>query len=75
MDELIKILEERHPDVDFRTHNELITEEILTSLDIVSLIAEISDVFDVRIPPLEIKPENFNSAAAIYALISRLADE
>jgi acyl carrier protein len=75
MEELIKILEQRHPDVDFTECDELITQNILTSLDIVSIIAEISDVFDVRIPPLEIRPENFNSAVAMYALITRLADE
>jgi acyl carrier protein len=75
MEELIKLLEKRHPEINFRTHNELIDKNVLNSLDIVSVIAEISDVFDVIIPPLEIIPENFNSAAALYALISRLSDD
>jgi len=75
MEELIKLLEARRPDIDFRANNALIDDGLLNSFDIVSIIAEIGDVFDVIIPPLEITPENFNSAEALYALISRLEDE
>ena len=75
MEELIEILTDLHPDVDFATKEGLIDERILDSLDIVSLISEIDDHFDVAIPAEEIVPENFNSAEAIYALISRLEDE
>ncbi|MBO4452842.1 MAG: acyl carrier protein, partial [Clostridia bacterium] len=53
----------------------LADDRILDSLDIVSLISEIDDHFDVVIPPEEIIPENFNSASALYDLICRLADE
>lgn len=75
MDELLKILHEIEPDVDFSTRRNLIDDRILDSLDIVSLISEISDRFDVTIPPQEIVPENFNSAKAIYDLIVRLDEE
>ena len=75
MEELIEILTDLHPDVDFATKEGLIDERILDSLDIVSLISEIDDHFDVAIPAEEIVPENFNSAEAIYALIRRLEDE
>ena len=47
----------------------------MDSLDIVSLISEIDDRFDVVIPPEEIVPENFNSAKALWALICRLDEE
>ena len=75
MDELLEILTRMHPEVDFASHTALIDECVLSSFDIVSLIAEINDVFEVRVPPLDIVPENFNSAAALYALISRLTGE
>lgn len=75
MDDLIKILTEMHPDVDFRNHNGLIDQAVLDSFNIVALVAEIDDVFDVRIPPLEIIPEHFNSADALYKLIVRLQGE
>ena len=75
MDQLIKILKGLHPDVDFRTHSRLIDGKVLDSFDIVTLIAEINDEFDVVIPVEDIVPENFNSAKALYALIERLLDE
>ena len=53
----------------------MIDDGIIDSFDIVSIISEVNDVFDVVIPPEEIAPENFNSAQALYELIERLADE
>ena len=75
MNELIEILSELHGDVDFATEEGLIENGILNSLDIVSLITEISDRFDVQIPAEEILPENFDSATALWALISRLDED
>ena len=75
MDELLEILNELHPEVDYETCDTLVDDKILDSFDIVSLITEISDTFDVKIPASEIIPENFNSAEALYALIERLMDE
>lgn len=72
MEKLLEILSELHDDVDFETEEGLVDDGILDSLDIVSLVTEIDSEFDVRIPPEEIIPENFNSAAALWALISRL---
>ena len=56
MDELLEILNELHPEVDFETCDTLIDDKILDSFDIVSLITEVSDAFDVRIPASEIIP-------------------
>ena len=75
MNELLDILSELHPEVDFEVEDCLIDDGILDSFDIVSIIAEINDEFDVVIPAEEIVPENFNSAEALYALVQRLADE
>ena len=74
MDELLEILEELHPDVDFTAQERLVDDKILDSFDIVALISEINDRFDVTITAKDIKPENFNSADALYALITRLSD-
>lgn len=75
MEELLDILNELHSDVDFETQEHLIDDGILDSLDIVTLISEISEIFDVTITAKDIVPENFNSAQALYALIQRLEDE
>jgi acyl carrier protein len=75
MNKLLNILSELHPDIDFANETNLVENGILDSLDIISLIAEIDDCFDVAIPAEEIIPENFNSAQALYDLICRLEEE
>ena len=75
MNELIEILENLHPEVDFETCTTLIDDKILDSFDIISVISEINEEFDVVIPAEEIIPENFNSAQALFELITRLSDE
>ena len=72
MEELLEILRGLHEDVDFENTENLVDEGILDSLDIVTLVTEINDTFDVSVPPEELVPENFNSARAIYELICRL---
>ena len=72
MEQLLEILKELHEDIDFEIEEGLVDEGILDSLDIVTLITEINDAFDVSIPAEEIIPDNFNSAAAIWALIEKL---
>ena len=72
MEELMRILKEMHPEVDFGTADDLIGDGVLDSLDIVTLITEINSAYDVNIPAEEILPENFSSAKAIYDLITRL---
>lgn len=75
MGELLEILSDLHPEVDFETEEHLIDNGILDSFDIVTLIAEIKDVFDVTIDAKRIIPENFNSAQALYALIKEIEEE
>lgn len=75
MSELIEILENLHPEVDFDTCTTLIDDKILDSFDIITIISEINEEFDVVIPAEEIVPENFNSAQALYDLVKKLEDE
>ena len=75
MEELLEILEELHPEVDFGKETALIDDKILDSFDVVTIVAEVNDEFDVSIPAEELVPENFNSAKALWALIEKLMDE
>ena len=75
MEALLKILTNLHPEVDFETSTDLVDGKIIDSFDIVSIISEINDGYDVVIPAEEIVPDNFNSAQALYELIVRLEDE
>lgn len=75
METLLEILSDLHPDVDFETEDRLIDDKILDSFDIISIISEVADQFDVTISAEHIVPENFNSAEALYDLIQKLEDE
>jgi len=75
MEKLIKTLNSLHPDVDFINHSKLIEDEILDSFDIVTIVGEINFEYGVEIGVEDLQPENFNSAEAMMALISRLQDE
>lgn len=74
MDELLRILSEINADIDFENEEALIDSGMLTSFDIVTLVAEIDDCFDIEIPAEALTPENFNSAKALYTLILRLRE-
>ena len=73
MDELMQILENLRPDVDFENETALITNGVLDSFDIVALVGELNDEFDIEIKPNNLIPENFNSAKAMWAMISKSA--
>lgn len=75
MDALIEILNDLHPEIDFETTTGLIDNKILDSFDIVTIISEVNDEYDVMIPADEIVPKNFNSAESLYELITRLIED
>lgn len=72
MEELIKILEEIRPDLDFEAEKSLIDDGVLDSFDIISIVGEINDAFEIEINVADLLPENFNSAEAMYELIEKL---
>ena len=74
-EQIIEILEDIQPEADYETCQTLIDDPILTSLDVLSLVAELEDEFDVTIPTVEIIPSNFNSVDAIAAMVDRLQEE
>lgn len=75
MEKLIKILTELRPEIDFEKEDKLIDNSILDSFDLVTLVGEINEIFDVEIGFAEMEPENFNSAANIYKMICQLENE
>ncbi len=72
MEKLLEILEGIRSDVDFRNETALIDDGILDSFDVVSIISELDDAYDVQIRITELDPENFNSAESIWNLIQEL---
>ena len=75
MDRLIEILSELKPDATFTKDTRLVDDKIFDSLGMISLVAELSDEYDIEISPMDIVPENFVTVEALYEMIERLADE
>lgn len=74
MEDFIALLEDVRDDIDFMNVTDLIDDKLLSSFDIIQIIAAIDDEYDIAIPATEIIPENFNSAKAMYELVERLKD-
>ena len=73
--DVLKILNSIRADVDYENESALIDDGILDSFDVVSVVGELCDAFDITITAEDIEPENFNSVDAIVALVERLQDE
>lgn len=74
-EKVVEILSDIRPDVDFETEAQLITNGVLESFDILSIVAELSDEFDVTIRPKDLVPENFNSVDAMVEMLKGLGAE
>ena len=75
MEELLEILQDINPDVDYETEDNLIDGKVLDSLSIIQMINEICDTFDIEIGPKWMRNENFNSARKIWDMIQAIQEE
>ena len=71
MEKLLTVLSEVRADIDYRETDDLIDGGYFESIAIISCIAAIEDAFDISIEPYDITPENFNSAEAMWKMISQ----
>jgi acyl carrier protein len=71
-DKIITILTEIRPEFDFNTENtDFNAKGMLDSFDIISLVSDIEENFDIIIDGAQILPENFDSIEAIFNLIDK----
>ena len=75
METILNILNSIRSDVDFENETQLIDNGILDSFDIVSIVAELCDEYDITITADQLEPENFNSAEAMLNLVNSILDE
>lgn len=71
MDKIYEILTELRPEFDYRQSNDFIADGLLDSFDIISLVSELDENFNVSIDALDIVPENFGSVEAIAKVIRK----
>lgn len=75
MDEILEILNNIDPTIDYETEDNLIDGKVLDSLQIVTLVSEIAEAFDITISPKYLEPKYFNSAAAIWEMVQEIQDD
>ena len=73
-EQIYEILSDIRPDLDFEVETDLVSGKKLASFDIVTIIGELGDAFDIEIGPKYLVAENFDSLDAITALVEKLAD-
>ena len=72
---VLAVLQELHEDIGYEGEEALVDDRILDSFDLVTLVTELGEEFDVEITAKDFIPENFNSIDRLTRLILRLLDE
>ena len=75
MEKLLAVLKTVRPDVDFANEKKLIDNGILDSFDIIQVVMELNEAFDVEINVEDLEPDNFNTVEAMWELVQKLQNE
>ncbi len=75
MEKILEILEELHSDIDFMQEDKLVDNKILDSFDLVTLVSELCEAFDIEITAKDFVPDNFNSVKSMHLMVERLMEE
>ncbi len=73
MERLLEILNDIKEDIDYENITDLVDGEYLDSFDILQIISELEDEFNISVPASEINPDNFNSVQGLWDMIQRLS--
>lgn len=74
MERLLALLNDMRPEVDFNSEKALIDDGIIDSSEVIELITDLEDEFDIEITMDYIQPRYFNSAEAMWTMIQELRD-
>lgn len=75
MEKIIKILENVKSGVDYTTATGLITDKIIDSIDVTTIIAALEEEFDIEISMEYMEDQNFDSAQAIWEMVQEIMEE
>ena len=70
-EQVLAILKEVKPTKDLEGINNLIEGGYIDSFELMSLVANLTDIFNIDITIDELIPENFNSVDAIVAMVEK----
>lgn len=69
--DVLSILQNMKDDADFEGSKDYIGDGLLDSFDIVTLVGELEEAFDIEISGRDIVPENFVSMESIEELVKK----
>ena len=58
-----------------KASTDFIEEHLLESMEILQLVSELNDEFDINITLPYIKPENFKSVESIYHMVQEILED
>lgn len=68
-EKIMEILTSVRPDVDFENEKALIDDELIESFDVIQIVTNLMDEFDIFIDADDIEPENLNSFEEICEFV------
>jgi len=71
MEKLLTILEEIKPGFVFEGRTDLVDSGDLDSFDVIALLNELYDAFDITVPMEKVGADDLNSVEAMWALVNR----
>ena len=73
-EKVISILSGLRPEFNFETSSNFVEDGMLDSFDIVTLVTELEENFNIDIDGEDIIPENFSSVESILSLIEKTSE-
>ena len=70
-EKIYAILTDIRPEFDFKESENFVEDGFLDSFDVVTLVSEIEDQFEVIVDGMDVMPQNFETVDAICKLIER----
>lgn len=70
-EEILEILSGICPDIDFEKETELIDGGVIESFDVIQIVTELMEHFNIEIDADDIEPENLNSLKNICEMVKK----
>lgn len=74
-EQIIALLENIKPGVDYENQTRMIDEHVLESMEMLQLVSDLSDEFDIDITVRHMNPEHFQSVESICNLVDQIIGE
>jgi len=71
MSRLLEILQSMRPEIDFREERSIVTDGLIDSFDLVTLVSDLDEAYSISIDGEDIVPENFENIEEITNLLKK----